>query len=154
MVSVTQHKLSREALMQMGLDIRPIPQCDGYFADNQGGIWSSWNRGASPGKWSAGSVSRKGELLRKVSSRPHVRSGHLQVNLKGGLATKVCHAVHQLVASAFFGPPPPKMEVRHLNGIPHDNRIENLRYGTRKENIRDGVNHGTMKPEWLPLEFR
>jgi hypothetical protein len=35
------------------------------------------------------------------------------------------------------------MQCRHLNGIPTDNRIENLCYGTISENIRDQVRHGT-----------
>ena len=45
--------------------------------------------------------------------------------------------VHQLILKAFIGEPPKGQEVRHLNGIPTDNRLENLEYGTRSENIHD-----------------
>ena len=38
---------------------------------------------------------------------------------------------------AFVGEPPEGMEVRHLNGDPTDNRLENLKYGSRTENILD-----------------
>jgi HNH endonuclease len=35
------------------------------------------------------------------------------------------------------------MECRHLNGDRADNRLGNLRWGTRMENIADQVRHGT-----------
>jgi hypothetical protein len=34
------------------------------------------------------------------------------------------------------------MEVLHINGNPKDNRLINLRYGTRTENILDVYNQG------------
>lgn len=46
-------------------------------------------------------------------------------------------ALHRLVAFAFFGPPEPGQEVCHWNDIGVDNRVENLRWGTRKENCSD-----------------
>lgn len=51
--------------------------------------------------------------------------------------------VHRLVMAAFIGPCPDGQEVRHMNGVRADNRLENLQYGTRSENIRDAVQHGT-----------
>jgi hypothetical protein len=43
---------------------------------------------------------------------------------------------------AFIGRPPAGEEVLHNNGDPTDNRIENLRYGTRTENILDVYRQG------------
>src|SRR5262249_51794091 len=51
--------------------------------------------------------------------------------------------IHTLVLEAFIGPRPSRMVTRHLNGIPSDNRLENLVYGTHQENCYDQVTHGT-----------
>ncbi len=50
--------------------------------------------------------------------------------------------VHRLVLKAFVGPPPPGMEACHANSIRTDNRLSNLRWDTRQENIRDIVRAG------------
>lgn len=62
------------------------------------------------------------------------RSGHLSVVLKHG-SNGI--PVHQLVAATFIGECPNGYEVLHINGDPSDNRVCNLRYGTRTENILD-----------------
>lgn len=52
--------------------------------------------------------------------------------------------LHRLVAEAFLGPQPsPEYEVAHKNGIVTDNQVENLRWSTRTENMRDCIAHGT-----------
>jgi HNH endonuclease/NUMOD4 motif len=51
------------------------------------------------------------------------------------------YAAHQLVTAAFIGPMPEGMQVRHLNGNKEDNRLENLVYGTAKENSEDRERH-------------
>lgn len=43
--------------------------------------------------------------------------------------------VHRLVAAAFIGPLPIGKEVNHINGLRADNRVENLEYVTRAENM-------------------
>ena len=45
--------------------------------------------------------------------------------------------VHELVLRAFVGERPEDGVVRHLNDVPTDNRLENLRWGTRSENQID-----------------
>lgn len=51
--------------------------------------------------------------------------------------------VHRLVLETFVGPCPKGCETRHLNGNRTDNRLTNLRWGTRKENVADAIRHGT-----------
>lgn len=50
--------------------------------------------------------------------------------------------IHRLVLEAFTGPCPDGMECRHLDGNPENNRVSNLQWGTRSENILDVVRHG------------
>lgn len=66
------------------------------------------------------------------------RDGHLKVELH----KRTCQ-VHALVLEAFVGPAPTGHECLHGNGNPADNRLANLRWGTRSENMRDALRHGT-----------
>jgi hypothetical protein len=52
--------------------------------------------------------------------------------------------VHRLILYTFQGLPGPLQECRHLDGNPSNNRISNLKWGTRKENTNDKRIHGTM----------
>ena len=78
---------------------------------------------------------KKGRLLRPGPSN----YGHLSVVL----GRRNTHMVHTLVLTAFVGARPKGMECCHNNGVPTDNRLENLRWGTRSENSQDAINHGT-----------
>lgn len=64
--------------------------------------------------------------------------------------------VHQLVCRAFHGEKPsPLHEVRHLDGNPMNNHADNLAWGTKSENAKDRVKHGTQyMPEWHKSSFR
>lgn len=53
--------------------------------------------------------------------------------------------VHNLVMLAFVGPCPEGQEVCHNNGNAFDNRLCNLRYDSRSENVRDQVRHRGRK---------
>lgn len=70
------------------------------------------------------------------------KSGHRQLSLRNSSGA-VTRSVHSLVAEAFLGPRPEGQEVRHLDGNGMNNDVSNLVYGTRQQNQRDRVEHGT-----------
>lgn len=73
-----------------------------------------------------------------------IPSGHCVTGLSRH-NRRVTAKVHRLVLIAFGGPAPSGTECCHNNGIPSDNRIENLRWDSTSANRRDCVNHGTHK---------
>lgn len=55
----------------------------------------------------------------------------------------VTKKVHSLVAETFLGKKPSiDHEVCHNDGNPDNNLLENLRWGTAKENAQDRIRHG------------
>lgn len=52
--------------------------------------------------------------------------------------------IHQAVMWAFVGPQKKGIEVRHINGDHTDNRLVNLTYGTKSDNMQDAIKHGTF----------
>lgn len=71
------------------------------------------------------------------------RGGYLYVHLSNG-SDKKSRSVHTLVAKAFLGPKTKGHESRHLDGNAANNALSNLVWGTRKENVKDKVTHGTV----------
>jgi hypothetical protein len=68
--------------------------------------------------------------------------GYLSVRLSIG-SKHHARKVQHLVLSAFVGPRPANKECRHLDGDSSNNRIKNLCWGTKSENERDKLTHGT-----------
>jgi len=60
--------------------------------------------------------------------------------------------VHALILETFVGPRPEGMITRHLNGNSFDNSLENLAWGTSKENSLDTVRHG-RNTDLSPFQF-
>ena len=81
-------------------------------------------------------IGTKGTPL-KPSGRGHKRKYQAVALTKG-----VQRYVHHLVLETFVGPRPAGLEVRHLDGDPSNNRLDNLVYGTSTENGQDMVAHG------------
>lgn len=117
---------------------RPVVGFEGAYEVSDHGRVRSVDRWVTyTNRWGGTSTTfHHGQILRPGV---HVRSGHLHVNLH-----RKSRYVHQLVLEAFVGPRPDGMRhTRHMNGIPADNRVENLAWGTFSENYLDSVAHGT-----------
>lgn len=128
---------------------KDIPGYEGrYQASNQGRVRSVDRRvrlvvhGIETTRFAKGQILRPGPC----------QSRHLSVAVGKGNSKHV----HALVALAFYGPPPPGHEVLHLNHDPKDNRVKNLRYGTRGENIAMDYAVGTRKvnPKLIGARWR
>lgn len=74
------------------------------------------------------------------------RNGYRYVVLcNGGRKTRRNHFVHRLVLEAFVGPAPKGTECRHYpDGNRSNNRADNLSWATRKDNLADRDEQGTM----------
>lgn len=57
---------------------------------------------------------------------------------------KYSKTIHRMVLEAFIGPCPSNMEGCHNDGSPLNNRLENLRWDTKRNNHLDRNKHGTM----------
>lgn len=90
----------------------------------------------------------KGKFLKgnPVSKRYAYRMVNLSVNNK---VTKIY--IHRLVAIHFIPNPFGKPFVNHLNGIPNDNRAENLEWTTPKENIQHAYRTGLVAT-WIKVK--
>ncbi len=97
---------------------RPVPGFSGYLVSNLGRVYS-------------------GHSDRCLTPQPSGR-GHLRVALRRAGETHM-KLVHRLVLLAFVGPCPPGKECLHRDDVPSNNRLSNLRWGTRKENRQDAV---------------
>jgi len=109
--------------------MKQIPNYPGYFVTEDGRVWSErTNKGHGPGKFL---------VFRKRLS------GRLAVSLSLKKGKVVDRYVHHLVLETYVGQCPEGMECRHLDGNPQNNRLENLCWGTHKDNELDKIIHNT-----------
>ena len=91
-------------------------------------------------------VPRKTGTVQKVHGRilklPEDKDGYSQVSLWKRNKMKKAKA-HRLVGEAFIPNPNNLPEINHKNEVKNDNRVSNLEWCTRKENI----NHGTRSEQ-------
>lgn len=109
-----------------GEEWRPIPGYERTYAVSSLGRVYSHPRPTTAG----------GVLKGSVDSHGYRRVGLVQ---DGKQRTR---RVHVLVVLAFRGPAPEGMEIRHLDGNKLNVRLDNLAYGTHRQNGMDTVAHG------------
>jgi hypothetical protein len=73
--------------------------------------------------------------------------GYLRVNL----GRNIRKLIHILVAHCHIGPKPEGLEVDHINRNRSDNRVENLRYVTPRENNKNRIDSRTDITETDPV---
>ena len=120
---------------------KAVPGYEGkYEVSDQGRVRSIDRIVTQKSRWGTlYTMKRKGKLLRPG----RMPSGHVSVAL--GRDNSQC--VHKLVLLAFVGLAADKHECCHNNGNPADNRLENLRWDTRSENMKDAYAHGARDKE-------
>jgi len=94
-----------------------------YEITEDGRVWSDKRR-----KW--------------LNPQEHTKLKYLQICLCKN-NKKHIKQVHRLVLETFVGPCPDGCVCRHLDGDAQNNALENLCWGTCKENEQDKVKHGT-----------
>ena len=85
----------------------------------------------------------KGRILTPV----YDKDGYTMVTLSSHGEHLKCK-VHRLVCSAFIPNPENKPQVDHINAIKNDNRVENLRWCTSKENSNNPITLEKLPRYW------
>lgn len=83
---------------------------------------------------------KEGNLLKNVLNKD-IRYEIVGLCLNGKLKT---FYVHRLIAKAFIPNPKGLTEINHKNGIKTDNRIKNLEWTTKNDNIKHAINLGLI----------
>lgn len=118
---------------------KDIPGYEGEYQASTMGRIKSLKRMVVGRNWYTGKQFYRTVPERILKPGRYCKCGHVSVILRKRANGK---PVHQLVMKTFVGEPIEDMEVLHINGIPTDNRLSNLRYGTRTDNILDVYRQG------------
>lgn len=76
---------------------------------------------------------RGGKKVGRIGMR-----GYVEIHAGGGTYLKA----HRVIWEAINGPIAAGMQINHINGIKHDNRLENLELVTSSENLRHAYRLG------------
>lgn len=116
---------------------RPVVGYEGLYEVSDEGRVRSLDRLLPSERW--GGLRKLSGAILKPSDNG--QTGHQFVRLWRD--KKPCRRyVHHLVLEAFVGPRPEGLEALHQDDTPTNNRLSNLRWGTRSENLRDSVRNG------------
>lgn len=85
-------------------------------------------------------------ITKRELSQCNSATGYMQTRFTRDGKAKSC-LVHRVVAEAFLGPCPEGKEVNHKDGDRKNNKIDNLEYLTRSENMLHAVKLGLTKTQ-------
>ena len=126
---------------------KDIPGYEGRYQASTLGRIRSVSHKVRIGKSRLGKECYRTMRGRVLKPGQYCKSGHISVVLGHKAAGT---PVHQLIMLTFVGSPPIGTEILHINGVPTDNQLSNLRYGTRTENILDVYRQGGV---WRKLSI-
>lgn len=109
---------------------KPVKGYEGLYEVSNLGRVRSLDRLVNCGKNKVGFRTRKGKILSNCIKK----DGYHSVRLPNFNGEYIHYSVHRLVAQAFIPNPDNKPCIDHLNTNQGDNRVENLRWVTYKEN--------------------
>ena len=116
---------------------KPIPSFEGYYEASSLGRVRSVDRVVKHKR--CGTQFVRGNLMSLKKSR----SGYLMCLIqKDGVRKNM--TTHRLIAKTFIPNPKNKPQVNHKNGIKDDNRVENLEWCNRSENINHAYANNLM----------
>src|SRR3990167_1714304 len=109
----------------------------GYRFGSDGSVWSKWKN-----RWGIG------DGWRRMATPKNNKYGRSTCRLRSNDGLFTTRYVHHLVLEAFVGPRPNGCEALHNDGNAWNNTLENLRWGSRDENLADFRRHGRKKGVW------
>ena len=94
----------------------------------------------------------KGRKVKGKNIKPIYKNGSYCVVLRNSESNPKCYLIHRLVIEIFGRPNIDNEIVRHIDGNPANNRIDNLCYGNTRENRRDYFLSDTAKQAKLTIQ--
>lgn len=91
---------------------------------------------------------KRDNIIRKINTKRK----YLHLDLYDNTGIAKWYLIHRLVAMTFIANPENKPEVDHINKNTHDNRIENLRWVTSKENKVSATKSYNCPPPGITAE--
>lgn len=115
-----------------------IPEAQGYVVKRDGRVFTKGKVTCCKNRW--GQVTSRKYRDRELRQQP-AANGYMVVYLRQN-GKNLRRYVHRLVATEFIDNPEGKPEVNHKDGDKTNNRVCNLEWVTREENIQHAEEHG------------